>query len=320
MKRIIAILTAAVMLSAFCLGAWADTAVDGEYTLFAIEMAGEQKTPESMGLSSVLTLAKDGTGLLSMAGMEEKISKWEAKDGTVTLYSDEGIPQDVRLRDGIIEMEMGQGLYLYYAAAGVDTTGFTPENHAPDSKLYAVFHGIDAKKGAHLDYEYHSDFMDSTSIFDVHEKDGKLFSLRTTKAGGYEQLTATAFLDGTSYVLYPNEKRGNIALSTSLSLLKENILLTDELYKTLYERAMRTDYQTGTRELEGVSYTAEVYPAQDYTAEAVCYFDDAGNLIRIVVGAPVVAPQMGETVYTVHGIDDKVDETLFDISGYTISQ
>ena len=83
---------------------------------------------------------------------------------------------------------------------------------------------------------------------------------------------------------------------------------------------MRTDYQTETRELEGVSYTAEVYPAQDYTAEAVCYFDDAGNLIRIVVGAPVVAPQMGETVYTVHGIDDKVDETLFDISGYTISQ
>ena len=323
MKRVTAITVAAVLLFAFCMLGAADSQalpVDGEYTLFTMEMMGEMKSPESMGLTSTLILRADGTGVLAISGMEEQISKWEAKDGVVTLYNDEGVPQNVGLQDGVVEMEMGQGMYLYYARDGVNTADFVPGGHTPDSLLYAVFHGIDAKKGAHLQYEFHSDYMDSTSSFDVHERDGKLFSLRTTKAGGYEQLSASAFIDGTSYVLYPNEMRGKVALTTSLSMVRENILLTDELYKTLYQRSMRTDYTVETRELEGVTYTAEVYPAADYMAEAVFYYDADRNLIHILEGAPVMAPTMGETFYTIHAIDTEVDETLFDLSDYTISE
>ena len=162
--------------------------------------------------------------------------------------------------------------------------------------------------------------MDSTSILDVQAKDGQYYSLRTTKAGGYEQLSATLYKDGKSYVLYPDEKRGNVALAYSSSLLTDNILLMDELFKDIYTCAFRKDFTEETRELEGVRYTAEVFPAQDYSAETVFFYDDAGKLVHVLKGAPVIMPDLGETFYTVRAIDGKVDEALFDISGYTITE
>lgn len=322
MKRFTAIVTAAVLLLSLCLlGAAApEGGAAGEYTLFTIEMMGEQKAPESMGLTGSLSLNPDGSGVFILYGMEENITKWEEKDGVLTLINGEGSPLELKLADGIVEMEAGAGLYLYFARADVDTAGFTTGGHTPDTKLYQAFRGIDAKTGAHLSYEYHSDYMDSTSIFDVHAKGDSFFSLRTTKVSGYEQLSATAFLDGTSYMLYPNEKRGSAVISVSLSMLQDNVLLLDDCYKTLYQSAMRTDCTEQTRELDGVAYSVEVFPAEDYTPETAFYFDDSGKLVHILQGAPVLMPDVGETFYTIRAVDTAADESLFDLSGYTIEK
>lgn len=316
MRHITAIVAAAVLLISLCmLGA---AAPQGDYRLFTLEIMGEQKPPESMGLEGKLSLNQDGTGMFTMYGTDEPIAKWELKDDVLSLYNDEGYPLEAKVDKDVIEMEMGAGFYLYFAREGFDTTGFTISGHTPDTKLYQAFRAIDAKEGAHLSYEYHSDYMDSTSIFDTHAKGDKLFSLRTTKVNGYEQRSATAFVDGTCYNLYPDEKRGSAVLSISLSLLQDNVLLLDDCYKTLYQSAMRTDCTEETREVDGVSYSVEVFPAQDYTPETAYYFDGDGKLVHILTGAPVMMPELGETFYTIHGVDTAVDESLFDLSGYAI--
>ena len=237
MRHITAIMAAAVLLISLCLlGA---AAPQGDYRLFTLEIMGEQKPPESMGLEGKLSLNQDGTGVFSMSGTDEPVAKWEVKDDVLLLYNDEGYPLEAKVDKDVIEMEMSTGFYLYFAREGVDTTGLKISVHAPDTKLWQVFRSIDAEKGAHLSYEYHSDYMDSTSIFDVHAKGDKLFSLRTTKVSGYEQRSATAYVDGTSYMLYPDEMKGSAVMSVPLSMLMDNVLMLDDCYKTIFQSAMR---------------------------------------------------------------------------------
>ena len=316
MRHITAIVVAAVLLISLCmLGA---AAPQGDYRLFTLEIMGEQKPPESMGLEGKLSLNQDGTGVFTMSGTDEPVVKWEVKDGVLVLYNDAGVPLEARIDKDVIEMEMSAGFYLYFAREGMDTADFKISVHAPDTKLYQSFRSIDAEKGAHLSYEYHSDYMDSTSIFDVHAKGDKLFSLRTTKVSGYEQRSATAYVDGTSYMLYPDEMKGSAVMSVPLSMLMDNVLMLDDCYKTIFQSAMRSDCTEETREVDGVSYSVEVFPAQDYTPETAYYFDGDGKLVHILSGAPVMMPELGETFYTIHGVDTAVDESLFDLSGYAI--
>ena len=316
MRHITAIMAAAVLLISLCLlGA---AAPQGDYRLFTLEIMGEQKPPESMGLEGKLSLNQDGTGVFSMSGTDEPVAKWEVKDDVLLLYNDEGYPLEAKVDKDVIEMEMSTGFYLYFAREGVDTTGLKISVHAPDTKLWQVFRSIDAEKGAHLSYEYHSDYMDSTSIFDVHAKGDKLFSLRTTKVSGYEQRSATAYVDGTSYMLYPDEMKGSAVMSVPLSMLMDNVLMLDDCYKTIFQSAMRSDCSEETREVDGVSYSVEVFPAQDYTPETAYYFDGDGKLVHILSGAPVMMPELGETFYTIHGVDEEPDESLFNLSGYAI--
>ena len=316
MRHITAIMAAAVLLISLCLlGA---AAPQGDYRLFTLEIMGEQKPPESMGLEGKLSLNQDGTGAFSMSGTDEPVAKWEVKDGVLVLYNDAGVPMEARIDKDVIEMEMSAGFYLYFAREGMDTADFKISVHAPDTKLYQSFRSIDAEKGSHLSYEYHSDYMDSTSIFDVHAKGDKLFSLRTTKVSGYEQRSATAYVDGTSYMLYPDEMKGSAVMSVPLSMLMDNVLMLDDCYKTIFQSAMRSDCSEETREVDGVSYSVEVFPAQDYTPETAYYFDGDRKLVHILSGAPVMMPDLGETFYTIHGVDTAVDESLFDLSGYAI--
>lgn len=316
MRHITAIMAAAVLLISLCLlGA---AAPQGDYRLFTLEIMGEQKPPESMGLEGKLRLNQDGTGVFTMSGTDEPIAKWQMKDDVLLLYNDEGYPLEAKVDKDVIEMEMSAGFYLYFAREGVDTTGLKISVHAPDTKLWQVFRSIDAEKGAHLSYEYHSDYMNSTSIFDVHAKGDKLFSLRTTKVSGYEQRSATAYVDGTSYMLYPDEMKGSAVMSVSLSLLMDNVLMLDDCYQKIYQSAMRSDCTVETRELDGVSYSVEVFPAKDYTPETAFYFDGDGKLVHILEGAPVLMPDLGETFYTIHDMDTAVDESLFNLSGYAI--
>ena len=166
----------------------------------------------------------------------------------------------------------------------------------------------------------HTDYMDADQSYDVHGKDGVYYSRRTTRVSGFENTVVTFFRDGTAYNLYPDDMTGIIATTTTSSYIAENIMLMDHLLSDIRGYALRKDYTTQTQEIEGVSYTVELFPEVDSTAQAAFYFRDDGRLVYCLKGAPVVetVAEIGETVYTVYTIDDAVNEALFDISGYTI--
>jgi hypothetical protein len=282
----------------------------GTYYLFSLEYAGQEMQPSEMNMSASIELRKDGTASLEMNGNASALPKWTVEEDSVTLWNDAGDPLECAFQDGVITLDMGGGYFMFFSRDGA----------APDSRLYKLYKEIDANAGSHLSYEFHSDYLDSTSVFDVHARDGKYFSKRVTKAKGLEQMNATCFLDGTAYVLYPDELRGNVATTTSSGIIKNNVLMMDDLYKAVYARAQRTDFSVETRELDGKTFTVEVFPATAYKEEAAFYFDEAGQLIHVTEAAPKLAPEMGETFYTVHKIDTAVDDSLFDLCAYTISQ
>ena len=321
MKKIISIIVVMSLLLAFGTVCCADTGsqIPGEYKLFLVDMMGQQSNSDSMGISAALILREDGTGVMVSNGIEDPLPSWTEENGKVILYNSSGNTLEIEVADGVIEMEMAPGYYMYFARAGVDTAGYVVGDHSPGSMLYDIYKSMDANKGAHLSYDYHSDYMDSLSTFDVHTRNGVYFSLRTTRAGDYEQLNANCFKDGNSYVLYPNEMRGTLATSTSSSIITDNVLMLDDLYSVIYQRVLRTDFTVESRELEGASYTAEIYPGQDYMQEAAFYYDEAGQLVHILVDAPQMAPELGETFYTIYAIDEAVNDALFDISEYTIT-
>ena len=327
MKRIFAAFLAALLLFAFCpadlTGLRADAASlppEGTYTLFTTEYMTKQVAPEVWGVDSTITLNKNGTGTYEYLGMDVKITAWTEKNGAVVLTLEGDVPMEGRLDKGILELEAGQGTYYYYAHEGVDTKGFQTDGHPTGSMLYKVFCGIDPDKGAHLRYSSEMDYMNSGSSFDTHAKGGDLIVMRITKVSGHEQLTASLTMDGTVYQLYPSEKKGSVVISSMPSFSRLSVMQQDELYRSMASRAMRTDYRVETRTVDGVSYTVEVYPAADYNAEAAFYFDKDGQLVHVLEGAPPAMPSLGETFYTVAAIDEKVNESLFDISSFKIDK
>ena len=323
----------ALLLILTLLGGTAALAADaGEYTLFAIHNDGFTADADEMGMHSTLTLSEDGTGSLVL-DVPYEITSWSAEDGTLTIVTDDESSTPGAIHDGIVELDIwGTGeMILYYAQEGADTSGIeimTMDEilaayaaDVPDSRLYALWSSLDTDAGVHLSYDRHLDYMDSDQSFDVHGKDGVYYSRRTTYVSGYENTTITFFRDGTSYNLDPEDMTGIIATTTTSSYIAANIMCMDSLYSDIQSFAQRTDYTEETREMDGASYTAEVFPATDYTPVAAFYFDDAGQLVYLIEGAPVIesAIDIGETFYTIHAIDGAVDEALFDISGYEIA-
>ena len=139
MKRILAITLAAVMLFAFCpalTGLRADAAapaktetkaaketeklpIEGEYTLFAVDNEGVLLEAADANVSSVISLAKDGTGKMTFNDESDKM-KWTEKDGTLALTDSSGATQEASIQDGIIKIEIVTGVFLYYAREGVE--------------------------------------------------------------------------------------------------------------------------------------------------------------------------------------------------------
>ena len=297
--------------------AFADLAygiVEGDYTLFAAGFAGQIQESSELGTGSVLTLEKGGKGSLSFDEESMEITAWTLEGDTISLALADGSTATGELLKEYGVIELDAGYVYYYGQAGADQDAVL----RPDTKLFALYDSIDAKAGAHLQYSVHTDYMDSTSRFDVHVRDGVYYSSRTTEVSGYEDTKVTFFRDGTAYLLDPAQMTLSVATTTASSLVRDNVLMMDQLYSAIFSHARGTDFTEETRELDGVTCQVYVYPATDYQAEASFWFDEEGNLVRYEEGAPVIETtiELGESVYTVGGIDTAVDESLFDISGY----
>lgn len=190
---------------------------------------------------------------------------------------------------------------------------------AEGSLVDSVYNSLDAGVGAHLNYSVViSSMSDIVPVRDVHAKAGSFFSMETVSLYGFTTRSGECFLEDTAYSLNPEKMEARVATTVSSSIIKNNVLMLDDLYKLIANHAGRTDFTTETRDVEGKSCTALVYPEKGYDAEAVFCFDESGNLVYILESAPVVMPSLGETFYTIFAIDTAVDESLFDISAYTV--
>ena len=307
----------------------ANLPTEGSYTLFAISADGflvEANELEQGG--SVLTLDEDGSGsvFIEDADMSQtyEFSSWTAGNNQLTITFDSGSVVTGALYNGVIELDLsgtGESL-LYYAMDGADISGYEvltlEEYHAAydaahDSRLYALWKRLDTETGVHLQYRLQTDYLDSDQTFDVHGKGTSYYSLRTTEALGREVRNVTLFIDGMAYNLSPDDGTGVLATTTDPDLV-EDVMLMDTLYGRIYNRAQELEYTTEDREMDGKTYSAEVFPENELYGEAAFYFDDSGSLVYIVENAPI----LGETEYTIEEISDTVDEALFDISGYDI--
>lgn len=186
---------------------------------------------------------------------------------------------------------------------------------AEGSMLDAVYNSLDADTGVHLNYTMHAASMGAEINYDVHAKGTSGYTVKTSYAFGMSAVSASCFIGDTSYILNPDKMEAQAVLTLSPTLLKyHSYIRQDELGKLMDKWAGSAGFQVETREVDGVSYTVEVYPADGGT-EVAFYFDDSGHLACVRNDS---ISSLGELFYTVYAIDTEVDESLFDISAYTV--
>ena len=274
---------------------------------------------------------------MSMDTDEMAVSKWEDSDGTVTITMEDESSAEARFHDGILDMDIfGTGaMILYYAQEEADISGYellTLEQvlekraeaeagkKAVDSKVGALWQTLDTKSGVHMNYSRTIAKMNAEQKFDVQGRDGVYYSSRTSKTGSLEGTTITFFEDGKLYNLDPRKKTGVIATTTSSDIVSKDVMRLDDLYKAIGTSAESAEFTEETREIDGTTYAAEVFPAGDYTPEGAFCFNDSGELVYYIEGTTPAKKGIdnGEIVYKINAIDTKIDEELFDISGYKI--
>jgi len=268
------------------------------YRLYAVGANGQIVDAADAKLSSMLTLAEDKTGELTMQDVNDHISSWDTDDTTITLTMSDGTPYTGLLQNGqeMILLTFDEKTLGYYI----------PYDR---SRVYLLCDQIDNAADVHLRYTVDTATSGST-LYDVHAKDGVLYySEDTVRAADGERRSAVLIADGTQYYLKPDEKTAMRAASQLISPFADDILQqTDKLFILLQTFAEEEDYSVETRELDGVSYEVEVFPVYKLRPETAFYFDEEGKLVRIEEG--------DSTVYTVQIIDDSVDVSLFDLSDY----
>lgn len=281
----------------------------GTWRLNFVENGETLMTPDEAMVRGMLLLYADGTGMFVINGSESAFPKWEETDGFVVITGPNGSELDCSVGDEGLAVPYGDDYTLVFGLA---------DGRADSSLLYPVYRSIDTEAGARLRYSFHTGFMDATSVLDVHARGGSYYALRTTSSGKLSSTSATCLLDGKAYNLDPDKKTGTLVTETSLGALLKNALMMDTLYQKIVQRAHDYDYTLEIREVDGAFYAVEVYPATDYAAGCAFYYDTEGRLAHVLEDAPAVKPDMGETFYTVESVDGAPDETLFDLSGYTI--
>ena len=313
----------------------AEFPTEGTYTMFGMLADGFLVSNEALERSSELTLSADGTGSLVLATPADSqtlaITGWTAPEGNLELTLEDGTVATGTVRGGILELNLfsAEGSTIYYAMEGADTSAYevlsleeyrAAYEAAHDSRLYALMGTLDTEAGVHMRYIQHTEYLDSTQNFDVHAKAGTYYSLSASEVFGREIRSVTFARDGVVYNLDPDEMTGLIATTFTSGLADADVMLMDSLFSTMFTCSRLTEYTVEEREMEGSTYSVEVFPGNEYQPEAAFYYDGDGTLRYCVEAPPTLSPDLGETVYTIEEIGGSVDESLFDISGYDIQE
>ena len=308
--------------------------VEGEYKIFAVQYEGYLIHAAEMEVDSVLTLGADSKGKMTMGEDSMDIASWTLDGSKCTITMEDESSADATVENGVLILDLygDESMVLYYSQEEADISMFTPmtadevraamEGRILESKLGTFWSQLDSADAIHLSYDLHTEYMDATQSIDAYCKGGMYYSYKLTKVSGYENPSVVVFRDNTAYNLDPVKKTGVIATTVSSSYFSENIERMDSLYSDIWTYAHEKDCTEETREKDGVTYDVEYFPAGEYTAECAFYFDENGQLVYVEKGAPVIEglQDIGTSTYTIKVIDNEVDEALFDISGYEITE
>ena len=186
---------------------------------------------------------------------------------------------------------------------------------AEGSMLDVVYDSLDADAGIHLNYTMRAESMGVEINYDVQAKGISSYTVKTSQAFGRSVVDVSCFIDDTAYILNPDKMEAQVVTTIGASLLKYySFIRQDELGKVMDKCAHNAGFQVETREVDGVSYTVEVYPG-DKGTEYAFYFDESGRLVYV---RNDTIKSLGELFYTVNAIDSEVDATLLNISAYTV--
>ena len=336
MKKAAELLCVLLLICLCVIPAYADA--ENEYVLFAVRAQGYTVVPEALDMTSVLTLEKGGKGRMTSDEDSMDITQWTLEGEAFSLTLADGSAADGVLQGNVIRLDLyGDGsIVLYYAAPGADTSAYSVLSveefiaqyaadqaaKLSDSRLYALSQGLDSASGLRLVYTVHQDYMDADQRYAVQGRGGLYYSLRVTRVSGLENTAAVLFRDSTAYNLDPEAKTALKVTTTSLKAVNEYALLMDDLYAAIVRNADRTDFTQEVRELNGKEYAVEVYPARaDYESAYAFYFDGEGKLAYCEEQHPETAGiQLGTSAYTVETIDGAVEDALFELTGYTITE
>ena len=204
------------------------------------------------------------------------------------------------------------------SASASATSSASSSAAAQGSQVKALWSTIDSKGGVHMTYEETNESMGSEATVDAQAKGSSYYSKETMTVKGYTDTKITVMVDGVAMNLDMDAKTGRVATTTTSQVAKDPMLM-DDVYKALWTCAQQSPSSTEKGEMDGVAYTVETYK-QQYTADDMFYFDDEGSLAYYVQGSMKSGnTEIGETVYKIAAIDDAVDESLFDVSGYAIA-
>ena len=313
--------------------------IEGTYTAFGALSEGHAFYAESLELTSELMLEKDGTGYMTLNGDKTTVKKWTRDGEKLQVTVDDGGTADCIIRDGIIELEIPDtgGDVLYFAKEDADTSSYelmTMEeytekvnngeldlpNSGNDSHTADLWNRLDKADGIYLQYDVYLEAQDVTQEYEVQVLDGQYHSLRTMKVKSRTDRMITYYSDDKVYNLYPDDMTGIMVTDVSSSFIRNDPELLDDLINDIYVCSQRTNYSKDTMEHNGVTYDAEIFPAEGYEPECIFLYDKDGHLAKCLRAENPDSDTPGATdaVYTIHEFDDRPDSKVFDISAYTI--
>ena len=184
------------------------------------------------------------------------------------------------------------------------------------SKLVAVYDSMDPEAGIHMVYDVYLESL-GTTRYDVHTKGGTYYARQSMQKEGYEDYDSVKFIqDGVFYTLHVKDQDGISMKGPST----DKAIITDSVYSGIQLCKDRTDFTAGQTEVDGTTYDSETFPVSAASPmEQTFCFDGDGNL-AVYIAAASEQYSTPEVKYTILSIDDQVDESLFDISGYTIEE
>ena len=265
-------------------------------------------------MRSVLVLTEDGKGSMTMDDETMGVSEWKvtekeasmmdggAPDSVISVTLEDGSICSCAVRNGILELDvMGNGeMLMLFATDGADRSAYQvltvdellakmqeDRNKVPESntRLYMIWQSLDQDAGIHLSYSESRPAMGMEKKHEVFSKNKRYCASETTSMYGYSRTSWTYCQDGKVYSLDPEKRTAQQITEIYLSEVNERIFLMDPVLREIYKRLKEGGGTTGVREVNGVSYAAEIFPASEYSPEVAFCFTEDGRFAYYLEGA-----------------------------------